>query len=220
MNAFIEDIKRIPILLLGFIILSLGLMLTIRANIGNTSWSVFHQGVSMQTGLSFGIVTQLFGVIFLIISIVFLKTKIGIGTILNVAIIGFIIDGSDLAYTFIPTTVIEKSLMFTVGILFTTFGRAMYISARLGAGPRDGIFVGLSRVTKIDVKYVKPGIELIVLVIGFFLGGVVGIGTLISMIISGYLVQFFFKLLQFDPKTEKQSNLLVYFKQNEKFFQK
>lgn len=211
MELLKRDLKRLPTLLLGFLILSIGLMLTIRANIGNTPWSVFHQGVSFKTGLSFGVVTQLFGVIFLVLSITLLRTKIGIGTILNVVIIGFIIDGADIMFTFIPTTIIQKSLIFIAGTLCTTAGRSLYISARLGTGPRDGIFVGLSRVTKIDVKYVKPSIELVVLIIGYFLGGVVGIGTLISVIVSGYLVQYFFKVLGFNPKAEMQSNLLHYF---------
>ena len=91
-----------------------------------------------------------------------------------------------------------------------TFGRSLYISTKLGPGPRDGIFVGLSRITQIDVKYVKPAVEFTVLAIGFALGGIVGIGTLTSMLFSGYLVQYYFKKLGFNPKIENQRNLKEY----------
>ena len=87
-----------------------------------------------------------------------------------------------------------------------TFGRSLYISTRLGPGPRDGLFVGLSRITKVDVKYIKPTIEMSVLLLGFLLGGIVGYGTVFLIITSGYMVQYFFKILHFDPKTETQSS--------------
>ncbi len=96
-----------------------------------------------------------------------------------------------------------------------TFGRSLYISTKLGPGPRDGIFVGLSRLTQIDVKYIKPAVEFTVLLIGFLLGmskgiNYVGPGTVIAVIFSGYLVQFFFKKLGFNPKIENQRHLREY----------
>ena len=91
-----------------------------------------------------------------------------------------------------------------------TFGRSLYISTKLGPGPRDGVFVGLSRITQLDVKYIKPAVEFTVLFVGFLLGGTVGIGTLTAMLFSGYLVQFYFKKLGFNPKIENQRNLREY----------
>mgnify|MGYP007094912786 FL=1 len=144
----------------------------------------------------------------------FLKTKVGIGTIANVLFIGLILDLFDKIITYEPEEYFYKGILFLIGLLIMTFGRSLYISTKLGPGPRDGLFVGLSRITQIDVKYVKPAIELTVLTIGFLLGGVVGVGTLISMLFSGYLVQFYFKKLGFDPKNEKQRKFSEYLIKN------
>jgi len=205
------DLKKFPILFLGFIFLSVGVMLTKRAELGMDSWGVFHLGISNNIDLSMGQVIQIVGAIILLLSVIFLKTKIGFGTILNVAFVGYLIDYSDEIYTFFPNSTIEKVLIFTFGLLFITFGRSLYISAKLGAGPRDGLFVGLSRITQIDVKYVKPAIEFTVLVSGYILGGPVGFGTIFLIVTSGYLVQYFFKILNFNPKVENQRKFSDYF---------
>lgn len=210
------DLRKLPILFLGFIFLSVGVMLTKRAELGMDSWGVFHLGLAENLNLSLGTVIQLLGLIILILSIIFLKTKIGIGTILNVALVGYFIDYSDKLYTYVPDSTIEKFIILIFGILFLTFGRGLYISTKLGAGPRDGLFVGLSRITKIDVKYVKPAIEFTVLILGFLLGGIVGVGTIILIVFSGYLVQYFFKILKFDPKAENQRKFSDYLPKNQK----
>lgn len=212
MSYFKKDAKRLPVLFTGFIFLSIGIMLTKRAGLGMAPWGVFHQGMSILTTLSFGVITQIFGVIILVASVVFLKTKVGIGTILNVAIVGLMIDAEDLIFKYTPTTIGSQLIIFIIGMLFMTFGRSLYISARLGSGPRDGVFVGLARVTGIEVKFIKPAIEATVLIIGWLLGGVVGYGTVIAVVTSGYLVQGFMTILNFNPKGSEQSNIVNYFK--------
>ncbi len=211
-----EDLKRIPLLFLGFALLSFGLMLTKRASLGMDSWGVFHQGLAINLDLSFGVITQLLGLVILLFSVWLLKTKIGLGTILNVIIIGFMIDTSDIIFSYIPSTNMEKTILLVIGLVAMTFGRSLYISTNLGAGPRDGLFVGLSRITKIDIKYIKPSIEFSVLFLGFLLGGPIGLGTVFIVITSGYLVEYFFKVLHYDPKTEKQRNFSDYFPQIKK----
>ena len=207
-----KDIKRLPITMIGFIFLSLGIMLTKRSALGMSPWGVFHEGLSNSTGLSFGVITQLIGLIILLISVIFLKTKIGLGTILNVLLVGLFIDLFDRYYLFIPVSFLSKSIIFLTGLITMTFGRSLYIASRLGAGPRDGLFVGLSKLLNIQVKYVKPAIELTVLLFGYLLGGTVGIGTVVAALVSGYFVQMFFTLFSYDSSMHSQSNVFNYFK--------
>jgi len=210
MNLLKEDLKRVPILLIGFIFLSFGIVLTKRSDLGMDAWGIFHQGLSVKLDVSFGLIIIYTGLIILAFSVLLLKTKIGIGTILNVLVVGLMIDFTDYLFTYIPNTMFEKSVLLVFGLVILSFGRSLYISSRLGAGPRDGIFVGLSRITKMDVKYIKPAIEFTVLIIGVLLGGTIGFGTIFLIVASGYLVQYFFKLLHFDPKTSSQSRFIDY----------
>lgn len=212
MTQLKSDLKRLPILLVGLIGLSIGIMLTKRAGLGMAPWGVFHQGMSILTGLKFGFTIQIIGIVLLVLSVALLKSKVGIGTILNVAIVGIIIDLSDQLFSYVPTTFFSQVIVFLIGIVIMACGRSFYISAKLGSGPRDGVFVGLSRLTGFQVKYVKPAIEATVLTIGWLLGGVVGYGTVFSVLVSGYLVQGFMTLFKFDPKTSNQSDIMSYFK--------
>ena len=218
MELFKKDIKRLPMLFLGFLILALGMYLTKLSVLGMSSWSVFHDGLSIAIGLPFGVITQLLGLIILILSMSLLKSKVGLGTLFNIIFVGWFIDLFDLMYDVLPEKFIFQFIVLMFGVLLTPFGRSLYIASKLGPGPRDGLFVGLSRITKIQVRYVKITIELIVLLIGILLGGKAGIGTVIIIVVSGYIVQFFFKVFHFDPKSTKQSDILDYGFQKNKHF--
>lgn len=184
----------------GFMFLSIGIYLTKISTLGMNSWSVFHEGIAINVSfLTFGRVTSIVGIMILTFSIIVLKTKVGIGTFLNILIIGPTVDLLEYLYPELPDVISFQVGVLVMGILFTAFGRSLYISAKLGPGPRDGLFVGLSAILNVKVKYVKITIEMIVLLIGYLLGGEVGFGTVIAIITSGYLVQFFFKVLNYDP---------------------
>lgn len=210
----VDDLKRLPILLLGFLLLSFGIWLTRESQIGMSPWGVFHDGLGKQVNMDFGTMIVIVGFIILAMSVIFLKSKVGIGTILNIAIVGNFINFLDYNLDFEYDSIFLAILVMSIGLLLMTFGRSLYISAKLGPGPRDGVFVGVSRLTKIDVKYVKPAIEFSILLIGYLLGGIVGIGTIISILVTSRLVHLFFKLLHFDPKSEHQSNFFDYFQKN------
>ncbi|MCF7926975.1 MAG: membrane protein [Candidatus Izimaplasma sp.] len=212
MNYFLKDLRRLHILFIGFVFLSLGIALSKIADLGMSPWGVFHDGLSSYFNITLGQVIIIVGVIVLLLSVIFLKTKVGIGTVLNVVIVGQLIDLFMVVIDYVPKTLIAQIILLLIAAICISFGRALYISSRLGPGPRDGVFVGLSRVTKIDVKYVKPTIEFIVFIIGYLLGGVVGFGTIFLAIISGYIVQFFFELFNFDSKSESQHGIELYFK--------
>jgi len=210
MKLIKNDVYRLPILFVGFIVMSIGITLIKRSDLGLFAWGVFHDGLSLVTPYSFGEITRNLGFVILLFSMIAFKTKFGPGTILNIVIVGWMIDYSNELIVFIPTSLFHQIILFTIGLFLMTVGKAYYISSKLGAGPRDGLFVGVSRITKVDVKYVKPGIEVIVLLIGFLLGGVAGVGTIVAMISSGYLIQYFFTLFHFNPKEEHQRGFYDY----------
>lgn len=197
---------------IGFMFLAVGIMLMKRSELGLPPWGVLHQGLEVSTPLTFGRITQLVGLLVMLISMVFLKTKIGIGTLLNVIFVGWFIDLADYFFAYTPESLHSQTILLVLGIILMTFGRSLYISARLGSGPRDGLFVGLSHVTKIDVKYIKPTIEFIVLFVGFILGGEVGVGTVIAIVLNGYIVQGYMKIMRFDPKAKQDHNIFAYLK--------
>jgi len=217
MKLLIYDLKRLPILLVGFVFLSFGIHLTRISTLGMAPWGVFHEGLVYQTGLSFGWITIIVGAIVLLLSVVFLKSKIGIGTILNVLLVGAMIDFFETIIKIDNPGITEAVFVLVIGTLSMTFGRSLYIASRLGAGPRDGIFVGLARVSNLEVKYIKPIIDVTVFVFGLILGATPGYGTLFIALISGYLVQFYFKLLHFNPKTVRQNNIIDYTKKGISF---
>jgi len=206
----IRDLKRVPLLVLALFILALGIVLVKQSNLGLDPWGVFHEGMTNLTGLSFGMVIEVIGYIILAFSLL-IKIYPGIGTVTNIFVVGKFIDLL-LETNWFVADGINRYIYFVIGFIILCFGRALYISCNLGSGPRDGLFVGIVRFTKIDVKYVKPAIELIVFIIGVIYGGTFGFGTILLMFLSGYLVQYFFKLLKYDPKTKNHSSLALYFK--------
>lgn len=207
-----QDLQRLPILLTGLFILSIGIYLVNLAYIGLAPWSVLHDGLAIVLDTTFGNVTIVLGLIILVISVVTLKTKIGLGTILNIMIVGNLINLYELFYNEKVDVLWMQIIVFSFGFFLTTFGRSLYIASNLGSGPRDSLFVGIARVTKYQVKHIKPVLELLVIIIGVLLGGNLGVGTVVLMGFSGLAVQSFFKILGFDPKTKKQSDVLLYFK--------
>ena len=211
-NLIKEDANKLGILLTGFFVMSLGITFNRLSGMGLSSWNIFHDGLSNHLGITFGVVTQLLGLVILLFSVVFLKTKVGPGTILNILLIGFLVDKMEEYIVITPESIGLRIALIITGILLMTMGRALYISSRLGPGPRDGLFVGISRVTNIQVKYIKPAIEFTVLIIGILLGGKFGVGTVLTIIVSGYLVQFFFKVFHFDPKGVPNRSLREYIK--------
>ena len=211
MELIKSDMKKSIIMFLGFVIMSIGIVLIKESQLGLFPWGVFHQGLENVLPLSFGQITSYLGFVILLFSVLAFKTNVGPGTIFNILLVGPIIDLFDLLIDFPAENYFIQAVVFIVGLLLMTCGKALYISTKLGAGPRDGLFVGVSRTFQVEVKYVKPIIEIIVLTSGYFLGGLVGVGTIVTMFVSGYLVQVFFKLFQFESRSDRQRNILEYF---------
>ena len=164
-------------LIIGLILFGLGEALLIAAGIGVSPWTVLGQGISNVLNLSIGKAT-FFISLFVLLCWIPLRQIPGIGTILNVIIIATVLDYS-LVYLPAPEQISLKLIQVIAGILITGFGGAIYLIANLGPGPRDGLMTGLQELTDLPIAWVRSGIELSVIIIGWILGGIFGIGTLL-----------------------------------------
>ena len=171
-----------------------GIALMVQAGLGLGPWESLHQGISLHTGIPIGTVSILLGAPILALWLP-LGERIGIGTLLNVVCIGMV---TNLSLMFLPRFSLLglQLVQMALGIVIIGIGSGLYLSARLGAGPRDGVMMGLTRRTGWSVRVTRTIIELTVLVIGFLLGGSIGIGTLAFAFGIGPVVQIVFKLLR------------------------
>ncbi|TDK28298.1 hypothetical protein E2F48_02635 [Arthrobacter crusticola] len=174
-------------LYLGLFLYGASIALMVRANLGASPWDVFGQGLARSTGLSFGIATVVIsiGVLLLWIPI---RQRPGWGTIANTVLVGLAADVV-LRLLTAPDHLVLQGLMFTAGLVLLAVATALYIGAGMGPGPRDGLMTGLVRLTGWPVWTVRGSIELAVVVVGFLLGGVVGLGTVVFALAIGPLVQ-------------------------------
>ena len=161
----------------GLTLFGLGEGLLIVSFTGASPWSVLAQGISLNVDLSIGTIT-LFISIGVLIFWLPLNQKPGIGTILNALIIAVMID---ICIKFVPTpeNYIPQLILAVIGVLITGFGGSIYLVANLGAGPRDGLMVGLQKKTNMPIAAVRAFLEITVVTIGWYLGGTVGVGTLL-----------------------------------------
>jgi uncharacterized membrane protein YczE len=185
--------RRISQLLLGLFLYGIAIALMVRAGIGVSPWDVLTQGLAHQTGLPFGLLTNLIGVAVLLLWIP-IRQKPGVGTVLNVLLIG---PSAQLGLWLIPQQDVPwiQGLVFTGGLVLLAIATGLYIGARLGPGPRDGLMTGLVRRTGWRIWIVRTALEVTVLTIGWLLGGQVGIGTLAFALLIGPMVNVTLPLL-------------------------
>ena len=175
----------------GLAFFGFGITLFLRANLGLAPWDVFHKGLSEKLDVSIGLVIVGVGLLLLLLWIP-LRQKPGVGTVLNALEIGFVVN---LTKPLVgePDQLVMRTLMVIAGVLVIALGSALYIGAGLGSGPRDGLMLGLSKRSiagrQISIRLARTVIELTVMVAGLFLGGSIGVGTLIFMFGIGPLVQ-------------------------------
>jgi len=183
-------VRRTTQLFAGLALYGVSMALMIESGLGLTSWDVFHQGVSESTGLSIGAVVILTGIPLLLLWIP-LRQRIGFGTLANLVVIGVVVDG---ALVVLPTgeALAVRITELVAGILLNGVATGLYIGARLGPGPRDGLMTGIvNRFPKLSIRLVRTSIEATVLLIGFLLGGTVGLGTIAYAVTIGPLCQLF-----------------------------
>lgn len=199
-------------LIWGLFLYALGIVITLSAHIGYAPWDVLHVGFATTMGISIGTASIIFGVIIGIISALF-GEKLGLGTILNMVLIGVFFD-IILEFHIIP---VANSfgfgiIMLVVGLFIIALASYFYIGSALGAGPRDSLMVALTRKTGLPVGVCRGLIELIAVFIGWKLGGMVGMGTIISALLIGFCIQTTFKLLKFNAAEVKHETLDMTYK--------
>lgn len=180
--------RRLTQLAAGLVLYGVSMGLMIRGTLGLDPWDVFHSGVTSHLPLSFGAVVTLVGFVVLLAWIP-LRQAPGLGTIANVLVIG---AATDATLALVPQAhglLLRGVLTIVGGVLLNGVAGAMYIGAQLGPGPRDGLMTGISRRTGLSIRLVRTVQEITVVVVGFALGGSVGLGTVVYALSIGPLVQ-------------------------------
>lgn len=218
MQAKMQMIKEILKSAFGLFIFAIGVYLTIQANIGLAPWDCLSMGVSARVGYSYGIVHTAISILILVIDIL-LKEKIGYGTILDALLVGNYVDW--IGY-FKPVPVSESvpvsCAMVIVGLFIMGYGQYFYMDAAQGCGPRDSLLIALGkRFPKTPIGVVQTVMVGIALLMGWLLGGPVGIGTVISVFGMGTALQIVCRIMHFEPRDVVHKNVL---ETNRIFFQK
>lgn len=185
--------STILILVIGLWLFGTGEAFLIAANAGVSPWTVFAQGIAVQTGLSIGWATFVSGVGVLALWIP-LKQKPGLGTVLNIIIISLALEVmSGVLPT--PTSGLLQVVQILVGISIVGLGSGFYLTCHMGPGPRDGLMTRIHLITGLPVGRVRMFIEITVLTIGWLLGGQVGLGTVLFGVLIGYSVATWLKIV-------------------------
>jgi len=185
-NANLIMTRRIAQLVLGVIFYGIAISLIVRAAIGVAPWDVLTQGIGKQTGLSFGVITVITSVIVLLLWIP-IRQKPGIGTVLNTLLVG---PSAEVGLALIPeqSELWVRILLFIAGLVLLAIATGLYIGARFGPGPRDGLMTGIHHRWGVKIWIVRTSIEVVVLSIGWILGGNVGLGTVAFALLIGPMV--------------------------------
>ena len=181
--------RRVVQLMIGLTLYGVSMAMMLRSYLGLMPWDVFHYGVARWVPLSFGEIVIVTGALVLLLWIP-LHQKPGLGTVLNVLVIGVASDAT-LAVLSRPDALAGRIALLVGGVLLNAFAGALYIGAQLGPGPRDGLMTGLVARSGWSVRLVRTSIELTVLVVGFALGGTLGLGTALYAVAVGPLLQVF-----------------------------
>jgi uncharacterized membrane protein YczE len=179
--------RRLAQLYAGLVLYGVSMALLVRSDLGVMPWDVLHQGLARTVGGSLGMMTIAVGALVLLLWIP-LREKPGVGTISNVVVIGVAVDAALIA---IPTVDAMALRVLLLGVGLNGIATAAYIGVRLGAGPRDGLMTGLVRRTGGSVRLIRTGIEVVVVLTGWLLGGTLGVATVIYVFAIGPIVQVF-----------------------------
>jgi uncharacterized membrane protein YczE len=197
-------LRRLVQLQVGLLLYGLSMALMIHSRLGLDPWDVFHQGVAKRLHLTFGTVVIIVGALVLLLWIP-LRQRPGVGTISNVVVIGVSVDVF-LWLVPAPSALWLRITLLIGGVVLNGIATGMYIGARLGPGPRDGLMTGLVSRTGRSVRLVRTTIEVAVLVTGFLLGGTVGVATVLYAVSIGPLTQLFLPVFWVSSTASPASN--------------
>ncbi len=178
--------RRLVQLYAGLVLYGLSMALLVRSGLGVMPWDVLHQGLARQLGWSLGVVTIVVGALVLVAWIP-LRERPGLGTVSNVVVIGLALDAT-LAVLPEPSSLPIRVALVPLGIVLNAVATAAYIGVHLGPGPRDGLMTGLVRRSGRSVRLVRTSIEVVVVAVGWLLGGTLGVATVLYALAIGPLV--------------------------------
>jgi len=201
----------------GLLVFSLGVHLTIFANIGLAPWDCLGMGIAKHTPLNYGVSMTAMAVIILGIDLL-LKERIGFGTIIDALVTGnFVQMYNDLNPLSPNEQIWSGILLMTAGFVFMALGMLIYMKGKQCCGPRDALLVGLGkRFPKIPIGLVEIALWGAVTLIGWLLGGPVGIGTLVSTFGAGLVMQAVYSILRFEPRTVNHRDVIVVIRELQK----
>lgn len=191
-NTFLRDFIVIQI---GFLLYGLALTLLIRANLGTSTWLVLEVALAEILGIEIGTMTVYMGFLVLILALV-LREQVGWGTLANILSIG---PWLNLWLRLLPSSADNIAVqigMFLLGVLVQGIATAVYIGVDAGAGPRDSLMLAIHRATGVSIRLARGAIEVIVVLIGWLLGGPLGFGTVVFALLIGPSVQWAFRLFR------------------------
>jgi uncharacterized membrane protein YczE len=178
---------RLINLFLGLVLFGVSMAMLVEAQLGLIPWDVLHQGISRHTGWTLGTTVIVVGFVVLLLWIP-LRERPGFGTLSNVVVIGLVLDQT-VRLLPTPSGLAPRIALVAGGIALNAFATLLYLNARMGAGPRDGLLTGMIRVTRLPPGVLKVAIEVSVVAVGWLLGGTVGIGTIAFALSVGPVIQ-------------------------------
>ena len=195
-------LPRLPGLLAGLVVFGAGIAVMAASGLGLGPWEAFHQGIAARLGIALGTVSILVGIPVLALWWP-LGERPGIGTLLNVVLIG---TSTNLVLPSLPRPAepVAQLAMSVAGVLLIGLGSGLYLSADLGPGPRDGLMTGLHHRFGWSIRRARTAIELVVLVVGFLLGGTIGLGTILFTFGIGPVVQVFLRVFDREGRVSRR----------------
>ncbi len=197
---------------IGFFLCALGVAFILSSQTGYGPWDVLASGISLTLGITIGRAMILISIA-LVIFEYFVGSSIGVGTLLNMIMIGLYIDFINSLHIISPGENYAVRILFLfIGMVILNFGIWLYMAQGLGSGPRDGLMVVFAKKFKLSVGVMKLINESVAFIIGYLLGGFFGVGTVLIALFSGPLLNFQFKMLKFDAKSVQHEYITDYFK--------
>ncbi|MET9735034.1 hypothetical protein ABZZ79_31650 [Streptomyces sp. NPDC006458] len=196
-------VRRLIQLYTGLALYGASSALLVESGLGLEPWNVLHQGLAELTGLTIGVVSIVVGAAVLLLWIP-LRQRPGLGTVSNVFVVGIAMDATLAALPEAHGLTVRVPLMLA-GILLNGVATGLYIAARFGPGPRDGLMTGLHRRTGRSIRLMRTAIEVAVVVSGFALGGTIGVGTLLYALSIGPLAQLFLRVFAVPPASDRST---------------
>ncbi|MFD9220066.1 YitT family protein [Streptomyces sp. NPDC060064] len=199
-----RPLRRLPQLFIGLALYGFSLAVMVRASLGVTPWTVLSEGLEHHTFQSFGTITAVVGVLVLLLWIP-LKQRPKFGTVANIIVLAY---SADLGLSLIPEHLgfPARVGLLVGGVLLNGLSVAVYVGARFGPGPRDGLMTGASAATGRSIRFIRTLIEITVLAVGWLLGGSVGVGTVLYALAVGPTTQFFMPWFAYRRTAERMGD--------------